>query len=260
MMNRIVFRRTLAMLLAALLCCGMMAMAVFADGDMTNVMCNSEDLSEVAPDVAPFEKFWGQKEVQRDWVRKVVFHSDLKEMPAKNVWDFSKKWGSGVVGWYTPGELHVAADGKVRLPANSSWMFAYFTNLETLEFNNAVDTSEVQDFSAMFFCCRKLKALDVSCFDTANAVSMSRMFGECISLENLDVTGFKTDKVENFGYMFYLCKGLKSLNVSGFNTGSARYMNSMFAYCTGLESLDTSGFDMSNVISTAYMFSHCSAK
>lgn len=256
--NRSVFIRCLALMLAASLCFGLLAVAAMAEGaQKVNLMVRPEDMSEVSPENAENTPFWGQYTVLRGWVNAVEFH-DTQEGHPENIWDFSARWGEkSVIGWYENNTLHLAANGKITLNPNSGWMFAYFKNLRRVNFNDAVDTTGVTSMEALFFCCCSLKELDVSGFDTSAVTDMSRMFGHCESLKSLDLSNFDTSKVNRFSFMFFNDKGLKELNVSSFDTSAAQYMHSMFYGCSGLTDLDLSGFNTAKAITMGFMFEGC---
>lgn len=243
-------KRCLVCLLAVCVLFGLMAATAGAEAaeERVNLMRTPETLKEMDTSEGEAKTFWAQYSIPRSWIRSVEFHDTKADAP-ENILDFSEHYDGSVIGWYTPGELHIAADGKITLPEDSSWMFAYFTNLKEIKFNGCVDTSYVTDMEAMFYFCYRLEQLDVSGFNTENVTSMNKMFGYCERLQGLDVSGFVTDKVEDFSYMFTFCRLIPELDLSGFNTSSGKYMLSMFYRCEHLKNLDVSGFDFSNVVS-----------
>ena len=99
-----------------------------------------------------------------------------------------------------------------------SLMFAYNDNLETLNLSK-FDTSNVINFYAMFFYCKKLTSIaGLNNWNTKAATNMSSMFAGCQNLES--ITGL--DK---------------------WNTKAATNMSSMFASAASLQKLDLSSFD-----------------
>ena len=127
------------------------------------------------------------------------------------------------------------------------------TNLDVSHFN----TENTIYMSLMFDNCSSLTSLDVSNFNTANVRDMAGMFNECSSLTSLDVSHFNTSNVTDMYRMFYSCSALSSLDVSHFNTSNVTNMGCMFHYCSGLTSLDVSNFNTSNVTDMCEMFSGC---
>ena len=285
MKGKKVLIRAVALALALILCLGVLSVAAFAqETGKVNRLRQGENLSQEEGEREDLT-FWHQYSIKRKWVEKIVFQDNLKGMP-KNVLDFSEKWDKNdkqVVGWYKDHVLYVAAEGKITLPKDSSWLFASFTNLEELDFNNSVDTSQVENMSHMFADCVSLEKLDLSCFDTGavktmnamfyrckaleelnvgsfqtgNVKNMCRMFAYCENLEALDVSGFDTSSVTDLSFQFYCCKSLEKLDVSGFDTGKCMYLNAMFYHCEKLETLDVSGFDTSRVLGMCYTFRGC---
>ena len=117
--------------------------------------------------------------------------------------------------------------------------------------------SGVTDISHLFAYCTNLTTLDVSNFNTSNVTYMNEMFYFCQNLTTLDVSNFNTSKVTNIGDMFNSCKNLTTLDVSNFNTINVTYMSSMFNSCYRLITLDLSNFNTSKVNQMGYMFYDC---
>lgn len=110
----------------------------------------------------------------------------------------------------------------------------------------------------MFYGCRSLTSLDLSCLDTSLATDMSDMFGnECWDLTSINLSSFNTSKVTNMSGMFATCKGLTELDLSNFDTSNVTSMASMFYACQSLNDLNLSHFDTSNVTNMEGMFSGC---
>ena len=116
---------------------------------------------------------------------------------------------------------------KVYLNTNSSGMFAFMSNLATLNLSN-FDTSKVTNMHAMFYGMTKLAALDLSNFNTSQVQDMSSMFSGVFNL-------------------------ITTLNLSSFDTSKVRYMTSMFSGMPNLTTLDISNFNTSQVINMSYM-------
>ena len=188
-----------------------------------------------------YQPFWGQTEYPRRNVRTVSFHPRLEGTP-ENAWDVSEGGDGTVLAWMDGGDLHVAADGNIAPNPDASWMFAWFTNLETIDFGGCLDTANVTDMHHMFYGCSSLTALDLSGLDTANVTDMGWMFYGCSRLTALDVSGFDTANVTDMGSMFSGCSSLTALDVSGFDTAHVTSMYNMFFGCdklTQLECTDT---------------------
>ena len=140
-----------------------------------------------------------------------------------------------------------------------SRMFYNLTKIQSIDFGNCVNTSNVTKMDGMFSYCKNLTLLDLNNFNTANVTIMGNMFNNCSALESLNLSSFNTEKVINMFFMFKDCSSLESLNVSSFNTANVMFMNHMFNNCSSLTSLDLSSFNTSNVTDMYYMFNTCSA-
>ena len=137
----------------------------------------------------------------------ITFMDSIEEN--STAWDVSGAGDGSVMAWVeTNGsgyDLYIGGDGGVDL-ADGNYLFAFFSNVEEINFN--------------------------SCVYTDNVTDMSRMFCGCSSLVNLDLSSFDTSKVTNMGYMFFGCNSLTSLDLSGFDTSNASGKYSMFLDCS----------------------------
>ena len=197
--------------------------------------------------------------VKRGEIIKITFLDTLETAP-RDAWDLSEHQDRSVLGWVTGTSdnyrLSIAGDGGVIAPQNCSNLFAYYCNLQSIEFNGCFDTSQVTDMSGMFYDCVYLQSLNLWDFDTAQVTDMSNMFCFCKSLTALNLSGFNTSNVTNMGGMFSDCYNLTSLDVSNFDTSQVTSMRGMFAY-SSWENLNLSNFDTSNVTDMAFMFDGC---
>ncbi|MBO5381794.1 MAG: BspA family leucine-rich repeat surface protein [Bacteroides sp.] len=155
-------------------------------------------------------------------------------------------------------EIHTAAP-KFVFNENCSGMFSYLTNIQSIDFGNCVNTSNVVNMDDMFNRCYALTSLNVSSFNTANVEHMSNMFNSCSSLTSLNVSSFNTENVRSMYYMFNECYALTSLDLSNFNTANVTSMANMFNVCSSLTSLNVSSFNTANVEHMSNMFNSCSS-
>ena len=134
-------------------------------------------------------------------------------------------------------------------------MFAYYrgTKLDV----SMLDTSNVESFSGMFFCCNKVKELNLLNFNTEKAVDMSCMFWNCSSLVELDLSSFSTELVQRMHHMFWNCRNLRTVDLSSFSTENVKDMEGMFKDCGKLYKLDLRGFSTENLSNTSQMFWGC---
>ena len=127
--------------------------------------------------------------ILRAYIASIQFESSLANAP-KNAWDVSQAKNGKVLAWITVGEddlcdLHIAGDGGVQLPENSSYLFAEYSRATKIDFGDCVSTSNVTDMSRMFYNCKSLKTLDVSGFDTKYVTNTSWMFAYCRALQEI---------------------------------------------------------------------------
>lgn len=134
-------------------------------------------------------------------------------------------------------------------------MFAYYRGTE-LDVS-MLDTGNVKSFTSMFFCCNKLKELNLLGFNTAKAVDMSCMFWNCSSLVELDLSSISTELVQSMHHMFWNCRNLRTVDLSSFSTVNVKDMEGMFKDCRKLYKLDLSSFSTENLSNTSQMFWGC---
>ena len=214
--------------------------------------------------------------ITSDNVKTITFKNTINvptDIAADKVWDASLNGDNSVIAYYTTEEVNnvvwynvvIGGYGKVQFPPNSSYLFSNYTNIETIDFGNYIDTSQVSDMSWMFggstTGCKSLKELNLSNFNTSNVTDMSHMFHHCDSLQSLDLSNFDTSKVSDMSWMFMFCGSLENLNINEnkFITSKVTDMNRMFCGCTKLIDLNISHFDTSEVTNMDLMFNDCSS-
>ncbi|MCD7808644.1 MAG: leucine-rich repeat protein [Erysipelotrichaceae bacterium] len=198
------------------------------DSEVLNVLSNSDVL--------------GNDSLIRTKVTHIYFVDSLDNM-GSYAWDASQYQNGSVMAWYEDGNLYIGAEGTIEL-YSGSYLFAYYSNLESIDFGSNFSTTKAKTMEGMFLDCTKLTSLDVSCFDTANVTKMDQMFQNCVRLTSLDLSNFDTSNVTNMNYMFSKCIALASLDVSSFDTSNVKSMVEMFCRCKALTDLDISNFDM----------------
>ena len=122
-----------------------------------------------------------------------------------------------------------------------------------------IDTSEVEDMTAMFFDCGGLTTLDVSTLDTRNATSMEAMYCGCQGLTSLDLSTFNTSKLKNMATMFYLCHKIETIDFTGWDTRNNESLYATFMECNKLHDLDITMFNTSKVTNMQHTFDKCSS-
>ncbi len=209
--------------------------------------------------------FFGGK-VTKNKIESVTFKSTT-DVPSDSIdsWDASLNKDGSVMAYYKDDdkndlyELYIGAQGGVKAPSDSSNLFAYFTNLKTIDFGSSFNTYNVVNMAKMFNNCTSLTNLDLSGFNTINVSNIFAMFQNCSSLTSLDLSNFNTSNVTDMRGMFNKCSSLTSLDLSNFNTSNVTNMYAMFNSCSSLTSLNLSNFNTSNVTDMKYMFYKCSS-
>jgi len=186
----------------------------------------------------------------REQIKTITFEDNINipsEISDEHKWDVSSTSNGMVMAYIIPNssdlsyyDLYIQGDGRLYANPNSSYLFYYFKNVDSINNIRLLDTSKVTNMSNMFY----------------NTGSNSSVF-------TLDLGDkFDTSKVGNMSYMFYET-GLNStkfiLNLGNkFNTSNVVNMTNMF-YKTGYNSmiftLDLGDkFDTSKVITMSDMF------
>ncbi len=119
------------------------------------------------------------------------------------------------------------------MPTTTSFWFANFSRLTSIEGLNFLNTSNVTSMKAMFYGCSALQTLDVSGFITSYVSDASSMFFSCQSLRMLNLTSFELYRATDLSYMFAGCSQLKTIYVSPEWTIHPNANTSyMFDYCS----------------------------
>ena len=197
-------------------------------------------------------------------VSKIIFDTKSANTTGVNIADLSSDnpvylsvdRASGVALVSTPAE-------ELILPADASYMFAYFGELEEIVNLKCLNTKDVEDMSYMFCLTgcdyKTLKSLDLSNFNTSNVTTMRSMFNGCNKITELDVSSFDTKNVETMMYMFQYCSKLKAIDCSNFDTENCTDLTYMFGYCYELESVNVKNWNTENCSSFKGTFAYCYA-
>ena len=167
-------------------------------------------------------------------ITKIVMEDEVNPKDTELAWDVSSEQNGSVMSYLVPNEddttytLYLQSDGGIKANSRSSYLFVGFSNLESIEGLEYLDTSSVTNMFSMFSGCSKLTSLDLSSFDTSNVTSMENMFLGCRSLTSLDVSHFDTSKVTNMSGMFANCSSLEKLDLSSFQIKQSISKLSMF--------------------------------
>lgn len=201
---------------------------------------------------------------KRNEIIAVTFLSNTKGK-TEDSWDVSAEHDGTVQAWVKEEggfyHLYIGADGGIVAPEDLEGLFEGYSNLQIIEWNDAVDMKNVKKMKTMFFGCAKLEELDFSPFKYSRPTTFRFMLKGCEALTSDKLTNLadlNTVDVDDMAGMFKDCSGIKSLDLSGFDTSKVKYMGQMFRRCSGLEKLNIEGFDLTSVKKTERMFSGCS--
>lgn len=224
---------------------------------------------------------------RREQIVAVRFFDSTDNAPS-DARDISAAGTNDVLAWVQKEgadrySLSIAGEGGVSAPASCNQLFAGYTNLTEIQFNDVFymdkvtdvsgmfmfctnlkeisglhfKTADVKDFSFMFYHCENLKSIALQDFNTQNAESFACMFEQCLALKELDFSKFKTEHVSDFSWMFAYCK-FNKLDLKSFKTSEARTMKAMFVKCADLTEIAGLGqFDTGKVEDMSYMFYDC---
>ncbi|MGN0299067.1 MAG: BspA family leucine-rich repeat surface protein [Lachnospiraceae bacterium] len=196
-------------------------------------------------------------DIKRSFVKKIEFRDSFVGM-AEDAWDVSEAKNGTVVAWLEKQTLVIAgAGGPVIGNTVCESLFAGYSNVEKIEFNECFDTSQVINMKCMFDGCGKLNTLDVTGLNTSQVTDMSWMFCGCANLIHLNVSSFDTNQVTNMSWMFCGCSSLINLDASNFDTSRVRDMSYMFKGCRKLTELEISGFSTKQVNDMSNMLNGC---
>ena len=163
--------------------------------------------------------------IGRDEVKTITFMGS-KDLAPLFAWDVSDERDGSVVAWVEGDsgsyDLYIAANGRIRA-LYCSELFAFYYNVEEINFNGVLDTSQATDMFRMFQYCNKLTSLDLSSFDTSRVTDMMEMFDSCSGLSSLDVSGFDTSHVTDMVGMFRGCQRLTNLDLSSFDFSNVEF-------------------------------------
>ena len=232
--------------------------------------------------------------IRRDQVKRIMFLNTLDAVP-QTAYDISEDMDGSVMVWMGDGDyLYIAADGMIIAPENCSGMFANYSALEEICFNDCFDTTYVTNMSGMFMGLKAAEldlssfytphltdmswmfahwcpdteetstgweapesVLNISNFDTSHVVNMQGTFSSSATLQELDLSHFDTSRVTDMSNMFSYCTELKKLDLTSFDTSSVTDMRNMFIQNVELETVDVSSFDTSSVKNMENMFYGC---
>lgn len=173
-------------------------------------LINQFDIKKVDLDYK--EEIWKY----RNTTTKIVFQKRILNIDnAIAKFDLSAGNNGMVMAYVVPNNntkthtIYIQSNGKILANKDSSYLFADFKKLETIEGIKYLDTSKVENMTGMFQNCRSLKELKLDTFQTELVKDFSYMFSNCSSLNSLDLSNFKIPSISKSKSMF---SGLSELD------------------------------------------------
>lgn len=196
----------------------------------------------------------------REQIQGVVVQDTLAGMP-DNAADLSAAGNGLVRGWLDEYQiLHIAGEGGVMAPADSSALFAHMVNVRSIDLRG-LHTENSYDMSFFFYHCENLEKVNLEGIVTDNVTDLTRMFTHCYALKSVDLSGFNTQNVVDFSAMFQNCSALQELNLISFHTESATNFWMMFRGCSNLRHIywNPQFFVTDRVTKMSLMFYDCTS-
>ena len=138
----------------------------------------------------------------------------------------------------------------IYLNSSSSYMFYYFKVIETLPITKSrLNTSNVTNFSQMFYFCNKLTSLDLSTWNVSKVTTFYQMFYSCTKLTTLDLSGWQvTNKCTNLSSMFNQCSNLETLtcDFNSWDVSNGINFSAMFSNCSKITILNLNNWQITN--------------
>ena len=163
-----------------------------------------------------------------------------------------------IKGYINGNVLHISSQSDIKANSDCSGMFAGFSNVASINFNN-FSALKTTDMHNMFNGCKNLTTIDVSKWNTSQVTDMRGIFNNCSNLSVIDVSDWDTSKVIDMDNLFNKCSSLITVDVSKWNTSQVTDMHNMFSGCTKLETLNISNFSLEFVESMRNFLADCSA-
>ncbi len=208
--------------------------------------------------------FW-DGQIKKSEVEKIDFVFSKKPDNYIGSWDVSSDKSNSIIAYYSDVdnnslyELTVVSNGKIMAPKSSSYLFAYFSNMYTINFEN-FDTSDVTDLSRMFYNCKLLKAADLTSFDVRKVTTIYDLFSYCEKISSIDVSNWQTDSLVTANGVFYRCLELTTLDLSSWDISKVTTLRSMFNSCPKLEYLNISTWKSTSALKQMEIMFYCCYK
>lgn len=193
------------------------------------------------PELKSGRSEWYKSAVDKKTITEVHIVPSYEPNGSEDAWNGDTN-NSGAIKVYRNGTvvtISAEGKGKIRLPADSAYLFQYFEAMTTIDGLEYVDASNVVQGKLMFYGCRSLVRLDLSSWKMLNVQDIRQFCCECNALKSFRFSQYGTPNV------------LKTTNSSGNIVGATRQM---FANCYKLKTVDM-GRSLSIIGSETFL--HC---
>ena len=202
---------------------------------------------------------FGTTMITRDLVESIKFVRDVP-VPTSGVlgsWQAGIVQNGSVMAWYTDldnnnlYEVTVSGvDGVFANPSSVS-LFRNYTNLESIDFNDAFSTANATNISYMFNGSPKIESLDMSNFDLGKNTTIASMFVGTTNLKHVNVSNWNLNNITNLNAFFSGNTSIVTFVARDMYLPVVTTMQTAFQSTTNLISLDVSGMYAPNVTALA---------
>lgn len=167
--------------------------------------------------------------------------------------------GEEIIAYYDGnGNVYIYSEYDIKLNEDSSYLINYFEKLITIDIGG-VDTSGVENMRALFAWNSNLTTINgMSTFDTSNVINLNAVFGDDFNLVSIQgVEKWDTSKVINMYSIFHNCFRIEDFQyIENWNTSSLKYLGGAFLSVGSAVdvSLYLSNWDVSKVTNMDYIF------
>lgn len=136
----------------------------------------------------------------------------------------------------------VVITGDITAPADSSFLFAGFSQVTHYEGLNHLKLSQATTTRNMFADNQAVSSLDVASWDMSNVGEMWSMFDGCISLTQLELENWNVNQVYDLDRFLYGTR-LESVDLSNWHIAET-YLQNTFSAMPELKRLNIANFDI----------------
>ncbi len=137
---------------------------------------------------------------------------------------------------------YLQSDGKVITNKDSSYLFANFSKVVSIDGLEKLDSSNAIYMVNMFNNMSALGTINLEGLNTSNVINMSSMFSGCSSLINLNLSMLNINKVSSISGIVYGCEELSKLNLSNWDLSNLESSADFFGNNLNLETIDMTNF------------------